>query len=84
MTKVNLGDEVLDPITGYKGVAIGLTTWLYGCERITVQMKGVNKEGELYQSQAFDEPQLKIIKKAKKTKVNRRKGGFNIKVMQKK
>jgi len=81
--KVNLGDEVLDPISGYKGTALGITMWLYGCERITVQMKGTDSEGNLYPTQSFDEPQLKVTKKAKKIVKGDDVGGFDIRMEQK-
>lgn len=63
--KVELGDLVKDIVTGFKGVAVGRTTWLHGCDRISVQPQGVNKEGKTYDVQSFDEPQLEIVKKAK-------------------
>lgn len=84
MLEIELGSEVLDPITGYKGIAIGRTIWLYGCSRITVQMKGLDKDGNLYPTQSFDEPQLKLVKKAVLKTGNRKTGGFNIKIEQKK
>jgi hypothetical protein len=34
MDTVNLGDKVKDRITGLEGIAIGVTTWLYGCRRV--------------------------------------------------
>lgn len=65
MTKIELGDLVKDRVTGFKGVAIGVTTWLYGCARIVVQPVGLTKEGRTYETQSFDEPQLEVVKKAK-------------------
>lgn len=63
--KVELGDLVKDKVTGFKGVAMGRTTWLFGCDRISVQPQGLTKDGKTYEVQSFDEPQLEIIKKAK-------------------
>jgi hypothetical protein len=80
MSKVNLGDIVKDPITGYEGTAIGRTEWLNGCARITVQMPGVKPDGGLYDSQAFDEPQLEVVKSVKTKNADETKGGFDIKV----
>lgn len=65
MQKINLGDEVVDTVTGFKGIAIGRTTWLSGCDRITVQPKGINKEGKLFESQTFDEDLLDVVKPKK-------------------
>ena len=73
--KIELGDEVIDTITGFKGVAVGKTTWLYGCNRIAVQPK-VGKDGKLGETASFDEPQLKVTKKkVSKEKIDRVKGG---------
>jgi hypothetical protein len=67
---IELGQKVKDPITGYKGIAIGKTIWLYGCTRIGVQAI-VNKEGKVPELQWFDEPQLEAIP----PKESRNKGG---------
>ena len=62
---VDFGDQVTDPMTGFKGTVIAITQWMYGCRRVTVQPKGLNKDGELFDTQQFDEPQLKVTKAAK-------------------
>jgi len=59
--KINLGDKVKDTVTGFKGIAIARTIWLHGCARITVQPEGVQKDGKLYETQVFDEPQLIVL-----------------------
>ena len=64
-TTVDFGDQVEDTITGFKGTVIAITQWMYGCRRITVQPKGLNKDGEIYGHEQFDEPQLKVTKAAK-------------------
>ena len=74
MAKINLGDEVQDTVTGFKGIAIGVTTWLTGCDRWTVQPKGVNKEGKIYENNTFDEGSL-IVLKSKKVKTGQRETG---------
>ncbi|KKK47803.1 hypothetical protein LCGC14_3151530, partial [marine sediment metagenome] len=61
---VELGDKVRDPITGFKGTAVAFTQWLFGCRRITVQPTGINKDGNMFEVQVFDEPQLRITKRA--------------------
>lgn len=61
---VELGDIVRDTITGFKGVAIGITKWLHGCRRITVQPEGM-KDGKPMEPSTFDEPQVEILKRAK-------------------
>ncbi len=63
-TTVQLGDQVTDQITGFKGTAIAVTQWMHGCRRITVQPKGIDKEGAIFATEQFDEPQLTINKRA--------------------
>lgn len=65
MTEIDFGDQVTDPVTGFKGTVIAITQWMYGCRRVTVQPKGLNKDGELFGTHEFDEPQLKVTKSAK-------------------
>ena len=48
-----LGSKVKDSITGFEGVAVGRTEFLYGCIRIGIE--GVAKPGEILW---FDEPRL--------------------------
>jgi len=79
--KIELGDEVMDTITGFKGVAIGRTTWIHGCSRITIQSK-VKKDGTMLEPQNFDEPQLKLTKR-KKVKRETDTGGFDMEIKQK-
>lgn len=34
---VELGDRVKDKISGLKGIAVGISNYLYGCRRISIQ-----------------------------------------------
>lgn len=58
---IKLGQVVKDKITGYQGVVIAITKWLYGCTRITVQA-GELKDGKPVDNYTFDEPQALVIK----------------------
>jgi hypothetical protein len=73
--KITLGDEVIDTVTGFKGIAVARTTWISGCDRITVQPAGITKEGKLFDTFAFDEPTLKIVKKKKVEEKSHKTGG---------
>ena len=64
---IELGDTVKDPITGFVGVAVARTEFLYSCNLITVQPIAY-EENSMSESCYFDEPQLEII--CKKTSVN--------------
>ena len=72
---VNLGDKVKDSVTGFTGIAVGKTLWLHGCNRITIQPEGLQKDGKMYETASFDEPQLVVIKKAVKKEGDHVTGG---------
>jgi len=84
--EINLGDKVRDTITGFEGIAIGRTKWLFGCDRITVQPDKTGKEGKILETHSFDAPQLVLVRRAKVKVVKQPKektGGFDYKVTQK-
>ena len=54
---IELNDVVEDRITGFTGVVIGRTEWLYGCVRFGVQSEEL-KDGKPLEHQWFDEQQL--------------------------
>ena len=60
MENIKLGDKVKDKITGLTGIAIGITNWLYGCRRITIQPQE-SKDGKPADAFTVDEPQLEIL-----------------------
>ena len=60
--EVNLGDEVIDLVTGFKGIAIGRSVFLNGCVRVGIQAKA-DKDGKVTDAIWFDEPQLKVTKR---------------------
>jgi len=59
--ELELGMEVEDRITGYKGIAVARTHYLQGCDRLLVQAKGVDDEGKVFPPQDFDEPDVVVI-----------------------
>lgn len=60
-----LNSEVKDKVTGYKGVIVARTEWLYGCRRYTVQSQEM-KDGKPVDAMGFDEAALEVIVAAKK------------------
>jgi hypothetical protein len=60
---IQLGDIARDTITGFEGVVIGETNWLHGCRRLTLQPRKLH-DGKTIDTQSFDEPQLKLVKRA--------------------
>lgn len=61
MARINLGDEVKDGVSRFRGIAVGRYEYLNGCTRIGVQPR-VGKDGKHPESCTFDEPQLTLIK----------------------
>ncbi len=72
---INLGDKVKDSVTGFTGIAVGRTTWLHGCSRITIQPEGMTKEGKIYETCTFDEPQIEVLKIQKIKEGSHKTGG---------
>jgi len=60
---IELGAEVTDMITGFRGVATARAKYLTGCARIQVTPK-VKKDGSLAVAEWFDEPMLRVVKEA--------------------
>ena len=59
--EIQLGDVARDTITGYTGVVIGITKWLHGCKRYTLQAQALNKDGKPMEAGSFDLPQLELV-----------------------
>lgn len=62
--KVELGDKVKDEVSGYTGIVIGITDWLYGCQRAGIAVQKPGSDGKICDPQWFDTAQLKVIKKS--------------------
>jgi heat shock protein HspQ len=71
--KYELGDVLRDKITGFEGVVVARTQWLSNCNVYSLQSQ-VLHEGKPQDRQAFDEPQLELVK-PKVLKENRETGG---------
>lgn len=57
---IELGQEVEDRVTGFKGIAVSMTAYLQGCNRVGVAPPTV-KDGDLRDVESFDEPDLIVI-----------------------
>lgn len=57
--EVKLGDTVKDSILGYEGVVTSIHEYLFGCRRVTIELKG--HQGKLEEF-TFDEPRLAVVK----------------------
>jgi hypothetical protein len=68
--KVKLGNTYKDSISGYEGVAVARTVYLYGCERILIAPIKLKPDGDFLPDCWFDEAQLVSVRS--KTKVAKR------------
>ncbi len=62
---VRLGDTVVDDVTGFTGIVICVSLWLNGCARISVQPRGLTKDGRVKESETIDAGQLRVLKSAR-------------------
>lgn len=60
---IQLGDRVRDRITGFEGIVIGVTDWLYQCRRPIVQPSTLTSDGSPTGTQSFDEDQLEVLER---------------------
>jgi len=62
MSKVELGDKVKDQISGFTGIVVGITKYITGCDRATID-PGCKKDGEMMCAEDIDVMTLKVTKK---------------------
>ena len=60
---IKLGDRVKDKYTGFEGIAIARTEWLYGCTRITIESTTLH-EGKTIDPHSFDEQRVIRVEEA--------------------
>ena len=60
--KIELGDEVEELITGFKGIVMAKAQYLTGCDQIAIQPQGIN-DGKFPASHWFDKSRIKILNK---------------------
>ena len=60
--KFNLGSEVEDILTGFKGIVTCRSQYLHNCNTYAVKPTGLKDDGDTKEASWFDEPQLKLTK----------------------
>ena len=60
---IKLGQKVKDSLTGFTGIVVSATEYLYGCRRLEVQPDKLNKDNTVAGSRWIDEPQLTLVGK---------------------
>ena len=61
---IKLGDKVTEAVTGFTGIVIAKTEWIYGCVRFGVQAEEL-KDSIPLEPQWFDEGELSKNPKSK-------------------
>ena len=74
MAKIKLGTTARDTLSGFEGVLVARTEWLYGCVRVGLA-GGVDKEGVPRDPFWFDEAQVEVVPKKKVEPVRAATGG---------
>lgn len=60
--KIELGDLAEDTITKYRGVVVGFTKHLTGCDRYTLQSQDI-KDGKIPDAYTFDVTTVTLIER---------------------
>jgi len=61
---IKVGSKVKDSITGFTGIVIARTEWLYGCVRLTVEPIELI-QGKPVDAHSFDEQRLELLEEKK-------------------
>lgn len=57
-----LGDQVMDSLTGYKGIAVSRSEWLNRDAQIGIQSQDLTKEGQIRSVEWVSEKQVVVVK----------------------
>jgi len=63
MKKIHLGDKIKDEVSGITGIVVGITTFIHGCERITLAPQPKKGSVELPETFTIDLPQAVLVKR---------------------
>ena len=58
---IKLGSHVRDMYTGFEGTATGRTEWLYGCARIAIEPRTLDKDGKVREVEWVDEQRVQVV-----------------------
>lgn len=59
---VQLGDYCRDTVSDFEGTCVARTEWLNGCWRMTLQPRGLNKDGQPFETNTFDAFQVVVVR----------------------
>ena len=60
--EIMLGDQVMDSVTGYKGIAVSRSEWLNRDAQIGIQSQDLTKEGQIRPVEWVSEKQVLVVK----------------------
>jgi len=58
---IELGQEAMDKVTGFKGILTARHQYITGCDQYSICPPGMDNENKLKESYAFDEGRIEII-----------------------
>lgn len=61
---VEIGDRIRDKVSGFKGIATGLTEYLNGCRQFLISAEKTENDGKKIDGIWIDEQTLKVVDKA--------------------
>lgn len=73
--KVTLGKQYKDSISGFSGVAVARTTYLFNCVRVMLSPTKLKDDGDFLPDTWFDEQILVAVRSKKVVKAKRKRTG---------
>ena len=58
-----LGDRVRDVVTKFEGIAVGVTNWMHGCDRVSVEPETLDDDGQPQSKQTFDSHRMEVVER---------------------
>lgn len=68
---IELGDLARDRISGFEGIVIARTQWLWGCDRLTLKPQRLH-DGKPIDAVSFDLDEVTLVAKAEEGGIARR------------
>jgi hypothetical protein len=63
MEPAGLGDRVHDVVTKFEGIVVGMTNWMHGCDRLTVEPESLDEDGQPQSKQTFDSHRIEVVER---------------------
>lgn len=63
---IALGSKVRDMISGFSGIAVAHSVYLYGCERILIEPDRLDDKGAMIEGQWIDEQRVEVTEQSER------------------